>query len=278
MRAITDGQGQVVARFEYEPFGVTTNATGPLAGDEVHRFIGRPEDAAIGLFYFNARYYDPFVGRFTSKDPKQIGLNWYEYAWSNPLRYIDQDGLWPSSLHRQVAERIAIEVGFTPEEAAIIGEYCERVDKTPGLLPWPVVGDLSMHFDTDSDPDVDSRVYHGNRYLAIAEDYLDRSDIESALRAIGTGLHPVGDVSAHANYNPYELPLIHPGEYDNPDLDFDYTGKKQAGSGAPLEFKPGHDRYNQFVEDTRDYLERAYNIMHGNTHVPNRSGGRFLPC
>jgi len=92
VRAITDTQGQVVARFEYEPFGVTVQASGPLAGDEVHKFTGKPEDAAIDLYYFNARYYDPMVGRFTSPDPANQTLNRFEYALWNPLRYVDPDG------------------------------------------------------------------------------------------------------------------------------------------------------------------------------------------
>ena len=75
VRAITDSQGQVVARFEYEPFGVTVQASGPLAGDEVHKFTGKPEDAAIDLYYFNARYYDPRLGRFISCDPIRDGQN-----------------------------------------------------------------------------------------------------------------------------------------------------------------------------------------------------------
>ena len=94
MRAITDSQGQVVARFEYEPFGVTVQASGPLAGDEVHKFTGKPEDAAIHLYYFNARYYDPVPGRFTSRDPAASGLNWYLYCGNRPLAYLDPNGLW----------------------------------------------------------------------------------------------------------------------------------------------------------------------------------------
>ncbi|MBE3584303.1 MAG: hypothetical protein IMX01_09355 [Limnochordaceae bacterium] len=98
VRTITNSRGQVVARFEYEPFGVTTSASGPLAsspqaGGETHKFTGKPEDAAIDLYYFNARYYDPLVGRFIQQDPARSGLNWYLYGEGNPLRYRDPTGL-----------------------------------------------------------------------------------------------------------------------------------------------------------------------------------------
>ncbi|MGI6540833.1 MAG: hypothetical protein ACOX38_08665 [Bacillota bacterium] len=54
IRAITDSSGEVAARFEYEPFGLVATSTGPLASG-AHRFTGKPEDGAIGLYYFGAR-------------------------------------------------------------------------------------------------------------------------------------------------------------------------------------------------------------------------------
>ena len=40
------------------------------------------------------RYYDPSIGRFVSEDPIRWGVNWYVYASSNPIRYIDPTGLF----------------------------------------------------------------------------------------------------------------------------------------------------------------------------------------
>lgn len=48
------------------------------------------------LYYFNARWYDPQLGRFISQDPIRDGLNWYAYCANNPLKYID-----PTGLHNQ---------------------------------------------------------------------------------------------------------------------------------------------------------------------------------
>jgi murein DD-endopeptidase MepM/ murein hydrolase activator NlpD len=45
------------------------------------------------LYYFNARWYDPELGRFITEDPVKDGINWYGYANQNPLRYIDPTGL-----------------------------------------------------------------------------------------------------------------------------------------------------------------------------------------
>ncbi len=38
-------------------------------------------------------YYDPYVGRFTQRDPIGDGSNWYAYVANNPLKYTDPTGL-----------------------------------------------------------------------------------------------------------------------------------------------------------------------------------------
>lgn len=105
VRAITDAAGQVVARFDYEPFGLLTGSSGSVPGGE--RYTGKPYDAAAGLYYFGARYYDPQVGRFTASDPAQQGLNWYTYCANNPLNRVDADGNSWTSWLGGVGETIA---------------------------------------------------------------------------------------------------------------------------------------------------------------------------
>ena len=53
-------------------------------------------DEGNGLLYMRARYYDPEVGRFISKDPIGFagGLNLYGYAGSNPINFVDPLGLF----------------------------------------------------------------------------------------------------------------------------------------------------------------------------------------
>ena len=38
-------------------------------------------------------YYDPYVGRFTQRDPIGDGGNWYAYVANNPLAFVDPTGL-----------------------------------------------------------------------------------------------------------------------------------------------------------------------------------------
>ena len=38
-------------------------------------------------------YYDPYIGRFTQRDPIGDGVNWYAYVANNPLAFVDPTGL-----------------------------------------------------------------------------------------------------------------------------------------------------------------------------------------
>jgi len=64
------------------------------------RFTGQRENATIGLYFYNARYYDPALGRFTQPDTivpqpgNPGGLNRYSYVLNNPIKYRDPTGHW----------------------------------------------------------------------------------------------------------------------------------------------------------------------------------------
>lgn len=85
----------------YYPFGRMQTAS-PQAGFQVsRRFTGQVFDAESGLYYYNARFYDPELGRFIQPDDRIPDLrnpqsyNRYSYCLNNPLRYTDPDGHAP---------------------------------------------------------------------------------------------------------------------------------------------------------------------------------------
>jgi RHS repeat-associated protein len=62
----------------------------PLQKDTA--FYSETSKRHLGFYYFNARWYDPTLGRFISEDPKRSWTDWYVYCRNNPLNFIDKDG------------------------------------------------------------------------------------------------------------------------------------------------------------------------------------------
>ncbi len=96
--AKADAQGNIVATYDYAPYGTQVLGTPPSGPTG---YTGHVNDAESGLVYMQARYYDPVVGRFLSVDPVGVspgdvfGLNRYAYASNNPIINIDPDGMQP---------------------------------------------------------------------------------------------------------------------------------------------------------------------------------------
>jgi len=101
---MTNLEGDIVWEAEYATWGNTAKVSYKQTQSTINpeeqiplqplRFQGQYYDTETGLHYNRFRYYDPDVGRFTTKDP--IGLfggdNLYMYA-PNPTFWIDQLGL-----------------------------------------------------------------------------------------------------------------------------------------------------------------------------------------
>ena len=91
--AMFNSSNAVVNTYAYLPFGEaqTTSETMPNS----LRFAGRELDGSSGLYYNNARWYDPALHRFVSEDPIGIdgGINLYAYVGNDPMNGTDPSGL-----------------------------------------------------------------------------------------------------------------------------------------------------------------------------------------
>ena len=98
--ALSDHSGNQIEVDSYFPFG-RTNTASPQASFQVsRRFTGQVFDGETGLYYYNARYFDPELGRFIQPDTiipdlsNPQSYNRYSYVLNNPLRYTDPTGHW----------------------------------------------------------------------------------------------------------------------------------------------------------------------------------------
>ncbi|MFN3786030.1 MAG: RHS repeat-associated core domain-containing protein, partial [Thiothrix sp.] len=80
----------------YRAFGVTRFTSGVTPTSV--RFTGQREEASLGLYYYNARWYDPALGHFLSPDTlvpeagNALDYHRYAYVRFNPLKYTDPSG------------------------------------------------------------------------------------------------------------------------------------------------------------------------------------------
>ncbi len=105
---LVDASGALIVGYRYDPWGNVIATTGSNPGlANPFRFTGREWDAESGLYYLRARYYDPQLGRFISRDPlaaaTPTGGNRYAYVNNNPLAYRDPTGLQYEWLWHQYA-------------------------------------------------------------------------------------------------------------------------------------------------------------------------------
>ena len=91
---LTDGE--VVATYYYDSFGNVLDQTGNVSNSIL--YAGYQYDVETGLYYINARMYDPVTARFLQADTylgslnDPLSLNLYTYCLNNPHKYVDPSG------------------------------------------------------------------------------------------------------------------------------------------------------------------------------------------
>lgn len=92
-----DEAGEVISYEEYLPFGASALRAGRHGvglGPKRYRYTGKERDEETGLYYYGARYYASWLGRWTTVDPAGMvdGPNGYVYSSNSPVRKIDPSG------------------------------------------------------------------------------------------------------------------------------------------------------------------------------------------
>jgi len=112
-----DQLARLISDETYYPFGSTSTLAARSRIEVDYKFIrysGKKMDVT-GLYYYGARYYAPWMGRWVSADPAGDvdGLNLYGFVGNNPLRYVDQEG-------KQKQERTIVDYS---EFITVLGNY-----------------------------------------------------------------------------------------------------------------------------------------------------------
>ncbi|MFX0198183.1 MAG: RHS repeat-associated core domain-containing protein [Candidatus Hodarchaeota archaeon] len=124
--ALSDSSGDSCQSYEYSVFGQVA-ASDPDFKANPYMFTGRRFDYETGLYYYRARYYNPYIGRFLQTDPVGYGdgINWYAYCGNNPLAFVDPTGRWA-----------AIEEMLSEELYDALNDSNDSNDSNDLLLHW----------------------------------------------------------------------------------------------------------------------------------------------
>ena len=92
--ALSDSDGESCQSYEYSAYGQVWAEYSDFIVNP-YMFTGRRFDYETGLYYYRARYYNPYIGRFLQTDPigYGAGINWYAYCGNNPVNRADPAGL-----------------------------------------------------------------------------------------------------------------------------------------------------------------------------------------
>ncbi|TXE04803.1 hypothetical protein ESV85_18725 [Algoriphagus aquimarinus] len=237
----------IVQETHYDPWGVELSGLGyQYGGIKINPYLYNGKEAnghiGVNLYDYGARLYDPAIGRWFVSDPmaeKMRRHSPYNYAFNNPLRYIDPDGMEPYEVMGAVtqgppdAEDPTQKSVLNGEESAP-GNNCEgcmmlpevvveapKVDKALAI-PFPLSPSLGINPVTAW-----AGISLGAAYVA----YDAGINIEATTISIANLLHRLG-VPEHVLHSKGGRRNIWPDQYGTPpkvgDIDWNKSDSQLA--------------------------------------------------
>jgi RHS repeat-associated protein len=257
-----DKTAAVISYEEYYPYGSTSYQAGRSLAEvslKRYRYTGKERDEESGFYYHGARYYAPWLGRWTAIDSGGFldGTNRYQYVRANPIRFFDENGKWGTEMHFAAVYWSGRLAGASHAEALIAALASQSLDDFPETAaPSLKIESLQRQYlqplitgsGTQLGPTVINyggalnqnirsmrlgNVAHalGAPTRDVAELVAKRGIESHNLVTFGLGLHTAGDFLPHANLS--GVPTLGHQEGRNEDLspshwylhDADYTFK-----------------------------------------------------
>jgi RHS repeat-associated protein len=156
VRQIVDANGNVTLAKSYEPYGSVLTSTGTASS--IFGYAGEEVDTS-GLIYLRARYMQPRLGIFFSRDPwsgdqmRPVSMNGFGYTEGNPVNATDASGMLPFFITAYVQNSSALgglALRNIPDQTAL---DIKRMPDGTRMNVWigpKIVGNTSFVYGSDS--------------------------------------------------------------------------------------------------------------------------------
>ncbi|MDD4402599.1 MAG: RHS repeat-associated core domain-containing protein, partial [Desulfitobacteriaceae bacterium] len=187
--------GNIAATYYYDAFGNILEQTGAVNNSIT--YAGYQYDEETGLYYLNARMYDPKIARFLQEDTYRgdindpLSLNYYVYCANNPLVYYDPTGHFGEGIanwwnNTKEGWRTLTNKEEREESMRLIAQYGKGKGKNSALLFGSVFGTGS---DLLQDPEETFSTYNrevAKPFITNTLGIKENSTEYKALKYIGT--------------------------------------------------------------------------------------------
>lgn len=169
--------GNIVAAYEYSPYGEVLRCEGMYAKENPFRFSTKFTDDETGLVYYGQRYYSPSQGRFLGRDPieEEGGLNLYAFCINDSINNFDVLGnvIWAAGMTQaEFLSQVAKMFGYSADQA---NEFRIEIVQTGAttsieILVLPEGGRMEFAYGNWDAGDRDVRFRQGNTIYTSVHD------------------------------------------------------------------------------------------------------------
>ena len=126
---VVAANGDIVAHYEYAPFGAVITQQGDLAAANPWRFSSEYADDDMGLVYYIFRHYDPMVGRWLSREEFAVdSQNYYEYLSNAPTTTTEYLGFYDEKVHFYLMYLMMLDLLKNKEKALAFAQGSQYPD------------------------------------------------------------------------------------------------------------------------------------------------------